>query len=519
MGLLLKIAFRNLFRHKGRSLSIGFVLVVGAFFMTVGNGFISGMQKGMDRNLVKTLFGDITLMPKDRLEDTLSGRSEIPESMENYEKIQRVVSGNPNVERVTPIVFGKAAMLDLSNTQSISSDIDTITFWGMDIERYKDVYSHDVVIVEGNSLREGERGILINANLREQLYFMHDIWLLPEGETLHKDTLPAEARSNIENLKTRNDLVLLGLSGSITATDIRVPIKGIFKFKEMSEAFSLINDVDINLVDISTARDCMGYLNPQDKISCHSSDNQILLDTAINNPDNLFDDDVLVPKTTDELSVDHIVILKQDNESLQASKADNKIYNISQVNLKSDTDLDHAVEDINSSLIDSGLGKYVRAVSWQDAWAVFSGIVSRTSLFSTLFIDIIFLAAILMIANALSIAAMERTAEIGTMRTIGSQIIFIGGMFVMETSILSFFFGGLGIVMGVTAIMLLSGMEITTANPVLQLMFGGSQFSPSTSLSDVASGVIQLGIISVIAVIYPLIVAKNIKPVDAIGYN
>ncbi len=519
MGLLLKIAFRNLLRHKGKSLSIGFVLVVGAFFMTVGNGFISGMQKGMDRNLVKTLFGDITLMPKERLEDTLSGRSDVLDFMENYEKIQKAVSSDINVERVTPIIIGKAAMLDLSNLQSSSADIDTITFWGMDFKKYKEAYSQDLVILEGDSLKEGERGILINANLREQLYFMHDIWLLPEGETLHKDTLPAEALSNIKNLITRNDLVLLGISGSITSTDIRVPIKGIFKFKEMSEALSLINDVDINLVDISTARDCMGYLNPQEKISHHTGDNQILLDTAINNPDKLFDDDVLVSETTDQLSADHIEISRQDNENLHTSNADNTIYNISQVNLKPDINLDHAVEKINSSLSDSGLGKYVRAVSWQDAWSVFSGVVSRTSLISTLFIDIIFLAAILMIANALSIAAMERAAEIGTMRVIGSQKIFIAGLFVMETSILSFFFGGLGIVMGITVIKLLSGMEITTENPVLQLMFGGSQFSPSMSLSDVVSGVIQLGIISIIAVIYPLLVVKNIKPIDATGYN
>ena len=51
MRLTYKIAFRNLFRHKGRSIAIGFVLFTGTFCMTLGNGTITGMKKSMERNL------------------------------------------------------------------------------------------------------------------------------------------------------------------------------------------------------------------------------------------------------------------------------------------------------------------------------------------------------------------------------------------------------------------------------------------------------------------------------------
>lgn len=520
MGLLYKIALRNLFRHKGRSLSIGFILIVGAFFMTVGNGFISGMKKGLDKNLIKPLFGDITLMSNERMQDNLSGRSEVQEFIENYETIQKTVSAHKDVERITPIVFGKAAMLDLTMTQSIGTDIDTIGFWGIDYENYNDVYSQNVAIIEGSHLKGGERGILINASLREYLYFMHDIWLLPEGGTLVKDSLPPDALSDIENLKTRNDLVLLGLGSSLTATDVRVPIKGIFKFKEMNEAIGTINDENINLIDIETARECMGLMNPEERNTHLSSDNKNLLDKAIKNPDELFEnDDILMKGSPDEAFGDVAAVLDRDINEPDKYVASNRIYNISQVNLKPGTDMNQGVKEINKSLRESGLGDYVRAVAWQNVWAEFSGFLTRINLIFTIFINIIFLAAILMIINALSIAAMERTTEIATMRTVGSRKGFIAGMFVMETSLLSLCFGGLGILLGIAITEIISNIELTTTLPAMQFMFGGSRFSPSLDINTVVSGIIQLGVTTIIAVIYPLVVAKNIKPVDAIRSN
>ena len=52
MRLSLKIAWRNLFRHKGKSMIIGAILMLGAFLMTVGSGVISGMDRGLSENIV-----------------------------------------------------------------------------------------------------------------------------------------------------------------------------------------------------------------------------------------------------------------------------------------------------------------------------------------------------------------------------------------------------------------------------------------------------------------------------------
>ena len=53
MGLTFKIAFRNLFRHLGKSLVIGTILFVGAMFMSIGNGIIAGTENGIEENIIK----------------------------------------------------------------------------------------------------------------------------------------------------------------------------------------------------------------------------------------------------------------------------------------------------------------------------------------------------------------------------------------------------------------------------------------------------------------------------------
>jgi len=52
---------------------------------------------------------------------------------------------------------------------------------------------------------------------------------------------------------------------------------------------------------------------------------------------------------------------------------------------------------------------------------------------------------------------------------------------------------------------------------MVQLLFGGDTFKPFLSLLDVGLALIQLVIVTIIAVIYPIRLASNIKPLDAIS--
>ena len=344
---------------------------------------------------------------------------------------------------------------------------------------------------------------------------MHDVWLLPTDGAVIKENLLPEALSNINNLITRNDLVLMGISGSMTATDVRVPIKGIFRYTNMNEMFNTFN-----LVDIETARECMGYLSAEEMVTNLSEEKKSLFNAVDQNPDSLiFENDVFETEESYDSKTDYTTILKQKGITKKPESRDSGIYSLVQIDLTPGSNLEHAVTDLNKSFMKAGLNEYVRAVSWKHAWSSFYGNAKINQTLLMVFVYIVYFAAVLMMANALSMAAMERTTEIGTMRMVGSQKGFIARMFVMETSFLSLIFGGLGIILGIIAIKILAGMELTSTSFDLQTLFGGNQYCPHVDVNGILTGIIQLMIISIVAVIYPVIVARRIKPLDAIKRN
>ena len=55
MNLIIKISWRNIMRHKGKSIVIRVILFLGALLMTVGNGVISAWTEACRRILLKGL--------------------------------------------------------------------------------------------------------------------------------------------------------------------------------------------------------------------------------------------------------------------------------------------------------------------------------------------------------------------------------------------------------------------------------------------------------------------------------
>jgi ABC-type antimicrobial peptide transport system permease subunit len=54
-------------------------------------------------------------------------------------------------------------------------------------------------------------------------------------------------------------------------------------------------------------------------------------------------------------------------------------------------------------------------------------------------------------------------------------------------------------------------------NEIWELVFGGEVFRPSLGAAGLVTGIIGLGIVTVLAVIYPVLVARKITPLDAIN--
>ena len=189
-------------------------------------------------------------------------------------------------------------------------------------------------------------------------------------------------------------------------------------------------------------------------------------------------------------------------------------YNVIFVRLREGVSLSEGLKKLNAMLKGEHLG--VRAVSWKKAFGLLGSMATiiKGALFG--FVMLLFVVAIIIIVNTLTMAALERTSEIGMMRAIGARKSFIGNMFLGETAILSFVFGGVGIIVGIVAIRIVPLLHITSSNDMVQLLFGGDTFFPVLSFQDIIITIFQLLLVTLIAVVYPMKVARGITPLEAL---
>ena len=76
----------------------------------------------------------------------------------------------------------------------------------------------------------------------------------------------------------------------------------------------------------------------------------------------------------------------------------------------------------------------------------------------------------------------------------------------------------MGIVIGIMCVWGLDALNISVAhNEVLSVLVGGDTFKPMISIAGIVLGMVQLAIVTLLAVLYPIQVARKITPLEAIS--
>ena len=504
MGLAFKIAWRNIGRHKGKSLVIGMILFIGTLLMTVGNGMISGMEHGMSENIVKLFTGDlIVISDEQEKNDVLIGSMSAKplKVIKNYEAAKVVLENEELIADYLPATSGLVYVLN------DRSEMGSMYLLGVDIDRYRRMFPDSIQITEGRPFEAGERGLLISEEIRKPFYDFVEYWLIPEGEELDESKLPEDAKADLVNLDVRSDLVFMGASVANSTMDIRVPVTGVMKYKALNKIWG-----SYCLVDIESFREAHNYVTGADSAVDLSEAEADLL--ATENLEDLFAGGDLF---ADVITEESITLEELQQETARASgdyDLDDGSYNLAFIKLKKGVSPQAAAAKINGVFQEQGLE--VRVISWKDAVGIIGNMAVMVKAALNLFIMFIFFVAMIIIMNTLSMAALERTSELGMMRAIGARKGFIRSMFVSETALLSFFFGGLGIISGIVVIYLLRAAGISTTNEILQLVYGGETLSPVYTGSDFLLGLFELGIVTFLSVLYPLRVVGRIVPLDAV---
>ena len=195
---------------------------------------------------------------------------------------------------------------------------------------------------------------------------------------------------------------------------------------------------------------------------------------------------------------------------------DNAAYNYISVLLKDGQNLNADVKRLKQIAKDNNLP--IRVLSWKTASGQVAQISDILQIIITVFVILLFFVAIIIIMNTLSMNALERTEEFGMMRAVGARKGIITRMFLAETFFLSFIFGGDGILVGVIVTWIVRPLRIGSGgSEILELLFGGEVFKPLLGGVGLIMGIVGLAVVTVLAVIYPVIVARKITPLDAIN--
>jgi ABC-type lipoprotein release transport system permease subunit len=500
---ILKIAWRSILRHKAKSIIIGTILFLGAFIMTLGNATAIGMRRGVEENMVRSFTGHIILVSDEETKDNVlfTPLAKPLKILKDYEKIAYVLKQQDFVKDFIPMTRGGVSILGGQNMNFM------LTF-GCNFDDFQRVFGSPVKAIEGTLLKNGEHGMMVNVNGRKNLHKFQGFWLIPQGTQLNKDNLSDDAKSELAKLEVRSDLALEGF-GEPNSTNKTVPVTAITRFKSLN---SLMNEV--TFMDIETYRELFGYYTASDIVDQLPAEQNALLSAG---EDALFQGGDIYSTGSSKTSVSELEQkIKAAPSATRKINFDTAAFNYVSVLLKNGEDLNASVAHMKQVMKENNLP--VKVLSWKAASGQVAQISDILQIIITVFVILLFFVAIVIIMNTLSMNALERTEEFGMMRAVGARKSFITKMFLAETFTLSFVFGGVGILLGAIATWIVRTLRIGSGgNEIWELVFGGEVFRPSLGAFGLVTGIIGLGIVTVIAVIYPVLVARKITPLDAIN--
>ncbi|MFC1617400.1 FtsX-like permease family protein [Candidatus Margulisiibacteriota bacterium] len=507
MNLILMIAWRNIFRHKGKTLVIGTILFLGALIMTLGNGIISGLNKGLEENIVQSFSGQVLIISEEQKSEAvlMSSTGQTIEPVQDYQKVKKALQKVDFIDDFLPIGVGYVWVLN-----DAGQPVDQYIL-GVEIDKYLKFFNNNLKAVEGRLMQKGERAGMVSTTMRKWIYDFCNYWIIPQNTTLNVKNLSKEAKENQDNLDLRDEIVYLGLSRKNATLDVLSPVTGIVKYKALNSLLGFYS-----ILDIESFRECMGYFTAEDSQYILSKEQADIFAFQENDLDGLFESEFTEEKSEKKEPIKFKIIKTSTPPNVKVNVEDGT-YNTVIIKLKPDKNIPItlAIEKLNELFKEQGLP--VKAIKWNKAVGMLGQLASLMKGALFLFVFFIFFVAIVIIMNTLSMAAMERISEIGMMRAVGARKWFISRMFFSETFILSGFFGGMGILIGAIIIKILVWLNITTTNEVLQVFYGGDKFNPMLTMTDLILCIIQLVLVTLLAVIYPIIVAKRITALDAIN--
>jgi ABC-type lipoprotein release transport system permease subunit len=163
-------------------------------------------------------------------------------------------------------------------------------------------------------------------------------------------------------------------------------------------------------------------------------------------------------------------------------------------------------------------GLKLKVIDWEAASGMVGQFVLLLRGILVFALVIFFGVALVIINNAMVMAALARVKEVGTMRAIGAQRRFVVAMLLVEIVAVSVVFGLAGAALGggVVALIRAAG-GIPASTDLLFFLFSGPSLMPRIGGSAVAASLILVLGVAVASALYPAWIAMRVTPVEAMS--
>lgn len=166
-----------------------------------------------------------------------------------------------------------------------------------------------------------------------------------------------------------------------------------------------------------------------------------------------------------------------------------------------------------------GLIERAQPTVWAVSWVTAAGFLGKFIDFFRMLLGAIVLAfsfiALIVVTLGMTIATLQRTQTIGTMRAIGAQRSFVVSMVLVETLVLALTFGVVGAGVGSAVVSWLNARGIPAFRDELYFFFSGPVLRPELTAGGLTLAVVVTMVVSVLAVIVPTYLATRVQPVTA----
>jgi ABC-type lipoprotein release transport system permease subunit len=329
-------------------------------------------------------------------------------------------------------------------------------------------------------------------------------------------------RIRLHNVKIGDTMTLRVFTRSGYTRAANIKVYGTFKFDGLDG--SLVAAA-YSLVDIMTFRDLYGLMTPERKKELEEMRKAVgvkeLSNTAVTDED-IFGGADSAPVVVADAKSDFIDVqaagasakATAEEKTFTQSDVDNGVVVHSAIVLKNGKTLKETIKAITQLSDEKKLG--LKLTDWEHASGIIGQMIWVFRIVLALFFTVTFIVILAVINNAMLMATKDRVIEIGTMRAIGAQRNFVLSMILLETVVLWAISAAIGLI-GASALLSILGTNGIPAGsePIMIVLFGGPKLFPHLTGFSVVFSILCIGLISLLATLYPAWSATRVPPIVA----